>query len=242
MTFALKPEQEKARARAQAFAREHLAAHAAVIDEEGAIAGELLRELQATVAADTADSTSLVVAVEALATVSAAAAAAGALGQKSRSAPVAEAAGLRGMPGPMVDDARGRLVFAAVALGVGRAAVTTALNVLRDAAPGASDQEKPHWVMAEAATEIEAARLLTLHAAQTFNQPTAAEGLVAMAKLAATRAAATAVDAAVRIVGVDALSRGSLLERLSRDVRALSLMMGSEEDLRATAAQSLLPG
>jgi alkylation response protein AidB-like acyl-CoA dehydrogenase len=242
MTFALNPEQEEARARAQAFARDHLAAHAAVIDEEGVIAGELLRELQATVGAASADSTALVVAVEELATVSAAAAAASALGQNSQSAPVAEASGLRGMPEPSVDDARGRLIFAAVALGVARAAVKAALNVLRDAAPGASDQEKPHWVMADAATEVEAARMLTLQAAQAFGEPSAAEGRVAMAKLAATRAAAAAVDAAVRIVGTDALSRGALLERLSRDVRALSLMMGSEEDLRATAAQSLLPG
>jgi acyl-CoA dehydrogenase len=95
-------------------------------------------------------------------------------------------------------------------------------------------------VVADAATEAEAARMLTLNAAQQLNDAKA-DAFAAMAKLAATRAAQQAVDAALRIAGVEAVTRGTLLERLTRDVRALSLVMGTEEDLRATAAQALLP-
>jgi alkylation response protein AidB-like acyl-CoA dehydrogenase len=179
--------------------------------------------------------------VEELATASAAAAAAGALGDIAPNGRP-EAAGLRGLAVPETADARSRLIFAAVACGVARAAVEAALAVLRNAAPGAHEQERPHWVVADAATEAEAARLLTLQAAQSLGASARADGIVALAKLAATRAAQQAVDAALRIAGAEALVRGSVLERLSRDVRALSLLMGTEEDLRAAAAQTLLPG
>jgi alkylation response protein AidB-like acyl-CoA dehydrogenase len=84
--------------------------------------------------------------------------------------------------------------------------------------------------------------MLMLHAAQRLGDHSNADGWVAMAKLAATHAAQQAVDAALRVAGAEALVHGAFLERLTRDVRALSLMMGTEEELRATAAQAVLPG
>jgi alkylation response protein AidB-like acyl-CoA dehydrogenase len=242
MTFELTADQQTAREHARTFAQERLAVNAASIDEQGAIAADVLRELHASLAHAGGDATALVVVVEELAAVSAAAAAAGALGQAAHASTIPEAAGLRGLAGPVAADARGRLIFAAVACGVGRAAIDAALDVLRETAPGAQDQEKPHWVVADAATEVEAARMLTLHAAQGFGDRTNADALVAIAKLAATRAAEQAVDAALRVAGPDAFVRGTLLERLTRDVRALTLLMGTEEELRATAAQAVLPG
>jgi hypothetical protein len=241
MTFELTPDQEAARVRARVFAQERLTVSAAAIDEQGAIADDLLRDLATTVAAAEHDATALVVTLEELAAVSAAAAATGALAPHPQAPPSGEVSGLRGMPRPATVDTRGRLVFAAVACGVARAAIEAALVVLRDAPPGAHDQEKPHWVVADAATESEAARMLTLHAAQRLGDA-AGDGVVAMAKLAATRAAQQAVDAALRIAGAEGLVRGTLLERLTRDVRALALLMGGEEDLRATVAQVVLPG
>jgi alkylation response protein AidB-like acyl-CoA dehydrogenase len=241
MTFELTPDQEAARIRARAFARERLTASAAVIDEHAAIASDLVRDLTNAVAAGEHDATALVVTIEELAVVSAAAAATGALAQHPQTPASGDDSGLRGMPRPASADSRGRLIFAAVACGVARAAIDAALAVLRDTPAGAHDQEKPHWVLADAATECEAARLLTLHAAQHLGGPSG-DGVVAMAKLAATRAAQQAVDAALRISGAEALVRGTLLERLTRDVRALALLMGGEEDLRAIAAQAVLPG
>jgi alkylation response protein AidB-like acyl-CoA dehydrogenase len=239
MIFELSPDQQAAHERARTFAHDRLAAVAASIDESGVVPADVQRELQSVVPGK-ADATTLVVTVEALAGASAAAAAVAASGSKT--AAPADAPGLRGFAAPAAPDTRGRLVFAAIALGIGRAAVETALGILRDSARSEHDQEKPHWVVADAATEVEAARVTTLRAAQAFDDQRDAEGFVAMAKLAAVRAAQQAVDAALRVAGADGFKRGTLLERLTRDARAVSLMMGTEEELRAAVAQAVLPG
>jgi butyryl-CoA dehydrogenase len=241
MTFELSPEQQAVRDRARDFAQERLASVAAAIDDSASIPADLLRELQAVVAAFAADATTLVVSVEQLAIASPAVAAAVALGQSARAA-AADAAGLRGFRAANSADPRGRLVFAAVAAGIGRAAIREALRVLRAAGRGGEEPEKPHWVVADAATEVEAARMLTLQAAQAVAEGGDASGAVAMAKLAATRAAQQAVDAALRVAGPDGFARGTLVERLTRDVRAVSLLMGTEEELRAAVAQAVLQG
>jgi alkylation response protein AidB-like acyl-CoA dehydrogenase len=102
----------------------------------------------------------------------------------------------------------------------------------------AKGEEKPHWVLADAATEIEAARVMTMQAAQTLAGDEGSTG-VALARLMASTAAQHAVDAALRIAGADGLREGAFLERLARDVRAVSLVLGTEEDQRAVAAQGL---
>ena len=77
MTFELSLEQEAVRDRARGFAEERLAAVAAAIDDSASIPPDVLRELQAVVAASAADATALVVSVEQLAIASPAAAARG---------------------------------------------------------------------------------------------------------------------------------------------------------------------
>ncbi len=240
MTFELSPEQHAIQKAAQAFARERLSTMADGIDETAAISHDLLREVQAVAAGAGTDAVALVTVVEELATASAAAAAASALPPPT-SATAAILSGLRGFGAPRMADPRARLVMAAVALGIGRAAITAALENLRESARRSEDQEKPHWAVADAATEVAAALMLTLQAAQAMNQDTASGGHVAIAKLAATRAAKEAVDVALRVTGPDALIKGTLLERLARDVRAVSLIAGSEEELRAAAAEAVLP-
>jgi alkylation response protein AidB-like acyl-CoA dehydrogenase len=237
MTFELSLEQQAARDAAAAFARDHLAAAAMAIDEAGRVGGELLEQMQ-PVAAARDDQVMLVTVVEELAAVSPGAAAASALGGATNDTP---APGLRGFVASSAGDDHGRLVMAAVALGIGRAAVTAALETLRESARHSQDQEKPHWAVADAATEVAAARMLTLRAAQTIGDDAAA-GFVALAKLAASRAAQVAVDVALRVTGPQGFARGALLERLSRDARAVALLLGTEEDLRAVAANALLPG
>jgi alkylation response protein AidB-like acyl-CoA dehydrogenase len=239
MTFELSPEQQAARDAAQAFARDRLASAAPQIDESGNIAGELLQEVRRLAGDLRHDAVTLVTVVEELASASAAAAAAGVLGTKTNEA---AAPGLRGFHATGAGDARSRLVMAAVALGIGRAALTAAIDTLRESARQSHDQDKPHWAVADAATEVAAARVLTLHAAQTIGDEDAAAGFVAMAKLTAARAAQMAVDVALRITGPPGFARGALLERLSRDARAVALLLGTEEDLRAVAANALFPG
>ncbi len=96
-------------------------------------------------------------------------------------------------------------------------------------------------MVADAATEVQAGRLLTLRAAGLAGSDIDRAGHIAMARLAATRAAQQAVDAALRVAGPDGYTRGSVLERLARDIRTVSLAMGGEEELRVAAAEAILP-
>jgi hypothetical protein len=145
-------------------------------------------------------------------------------------------AGLRGAP-ILADGSGSQLVLAAVALGIGRSALDAALGELRrSTVTRDGDVEKPHWVVADAATELDAARLLTYRAARSM-----ADADIAMARLMASAAASRAVDAALRVTGPAGLNEGGALERLSRDVRAVALVMGTEEHQRAMAADALFP-
>ncbi len=121
---------------------------------------------------------------------------------------------------------RARLIAAAAALGVGRAAVAHALAFMKakDVKPG-PDATVPHWAFADGATEVEAARLLTYSAAQAVDRGDAAESVVMRAFDFAVTAALRAVDAAIRVEGAEGYSNGSLLERLSRDARTLQVAL-----------------
>ncbi len=235
MTFELSSSQQEARDRARAFAQEQIEPRAAEIDQSGRLPPELARAAAALLRA-APDGLARVLVIEALAVASGATALVAAAESSTATTPL-ELPGLRGAQ--VRNDGSGmQLALAGVALGLGTSAVRHAVAALRDAAahPG-PDGEKPHWVLADAATELEAARLLTYRAAH-------AEGdtaQVAMARLMAALAAQRAVDAALRITGAGGFETGSLLDRLSRDVRAAALVMGTEEAQRAEVARGVLP-
>jgi hypothetical protein len=119
-----------------------------------------------------------------------------------------------------------RLIAAAVALGVGRAAIAHTVASLKklDIKPG-PDTTVPHWALADGATEVEAARMLTYAAAQIFDLGQRADDLVTRALDYASKAAQAAVDAAIRIEGTAGYTKGSLLERLTRDARTLQVIL-----------------
>jgi hypothetical protein len=121
---------------------------------------------------------------------------------------------------------RARLIAAGAALGIGRAAVAHALSFMKanDVKAG-PDTSVPHWAFADGATEVEAARLLTYSAAQAVDRGEQADTLVARVLDFAARAAQHAVDAAIRVEGAAGFSKGSLLERLSRDARTLQVIL-----------------
>mgnify|MGYP001562277990 FL=1 len=122
---------------------------------------------------------------------------------------------------------RARLVAAAVALGVARAAIAHAVAAMKSAGlkPG-PDEQRPHWVIADGATEVEAARLLTYRAAQALDHNDSnAAVLVARAKAFAANAAEHAADAAIRMEGPGGYVRGGVLERLTRDARTLAVIL-----------------
>ena len=119
-----------------------------------------------------------------------------------------------------------RLLAAAVALGVGKAAVAHAVASMRkmNVKPG-PDTTVPHWTLADGATEVQAARLLTYSAAQSLDRDGKPGDLIARALEFASHAATRAVDAAIRVEGVSGFTKGGLLERLSRDARTLQVIL-----------------
>src|SRR5437762_1091519 len=95
--------------------------------------------------------------------------------------------------------------------------------------------------LADMATELDAARLLVSRAA--YLKDTGAERSTreaSEAKLFATEAAARIIDQAVQIHGGTGLVRGTVVERLYRDVRALRIYEGTSEIQKLVIANELL--
>ncbi len=90
-------------------------------------------------------------------------------------------------------------------------------------------------------TEIEMARSLTYRAAAAAaRDPLAALNLSSMAKVGATEVAGRVADRAVQIMGRFGLVRGSVIERLYRDVRPMRIYEGSTEVILDSLSKQLL--
>jgi acyl-CoA dehydrogenase len=95
--------------------------------------------------------------------------------------------------------------------------------------------------LADMATELDAARLLVYRAAYLKDTSSNRVTLEAsQAKLYATEAACRIIDHAVQIHGGAGLVRGSVVERLYRDVRALRIYEGTSEIQKIVIASQLL--
>jgi alkylation response protein AidB-like acyl-CoA dehydrogenase len=91
------------------------------------------------------------------------------------------------------------------------------------------------------ATELDAARMLTLRAAaEKDRQSPAVAAHASMAKLAASEAAHKSADKAMQILASAGYRRGSTVERLFRDVRATEIYQGTSEAQRLIISASLL--
>jgi short/branched chain acyl-CoA dehydrogenase len=135
--------------------------------------------------------------------------------------------------------ARARLLLAAVGLGMGRRALREALAAARALERrGPGGEQTVQGLLADAATELDAAMVVTWGAAHA-GTPGLADA--SMAKLLATEAAQRAVLRATQAVGLGSFERGHVLERLSQDVRALELFAGRTEALREAVAEGILP-
>jgi alkylation response protein AidB-like acyl-CoA dehydrogenase len=134
--------------------------------------------------------------------------------------------------------ARARTLIASVALGIGSRALRESLAVVHRE-HGAGGEQTVQGLLADTATELEAARMLTWQAAAGGDQVSLADG--SMAKLAATSAAQAAVARATQVVGVDSFRRGHVVERLTQDVRAIELFAGRTEALRESVGDAALP-
>ena len=134
---------------------------------------------------------------------------------------------------------RVRILLAAAGLGMGRRALREALVAAHGhTGHGAGGEQTVQGLLADAATELDAAMLLTWKAAAA-RELSLAEA--SMAKLAATEATQRAVARATQVVGADSFRRGHIIERLAQDVRTLELFAGRTEALREAVAIETLP-
>jgi alkylation response protein AidB-like acyl-CoA dehydrogenase len=95
-------------------------------------------------------------------------------------------------------------------------------------------------MLADMATELEAARMLTLKAAAAKDRQEKSSVEASMAKLAASEAAHKAADKAMQVLASAGYRRGSVVERLFRDVRATEIYQGTSEAQRMIIAASVL--
>ena len=94
--------------------------------------------------------------------------------------------------------------------------------------------------LADMATELRAAELMTLHAAWKHDQGTATDADIAMAKLKATEMLAMVADEAIQIHGGMGLMDELPLERIWRDARIERIWDGTSEIQRHIISRSLL--
>jgi butyryl-CoA dehydrogenase len=138
----------------------------------------------------------------------------------------------------------GRVAIAAQALGVGEAALAEAVEHARHHiafGQPIGNYQAIQWMLADMTTELDAARLLTLKAADVIDRgPRATTPYASMAKLFASEAAHRAADKAMQILASKGYRRGSIVERLFRDVRATEIYQGTSEVQRMVIAEHVL--
>ncbi|RLA90206.1 MAG: acyl-CoA dehydrogenase [Deltaproteobacteria bacterium] len=137
----------------------------------------------------------------------------------------------------------GRIGTAAQAVGLGRAILTESLAYARQrqqfGQPIAQFQTI-QWKLADIATEVEAAELLTIKAAWRKDQGLPYDTAAAMAKLFATDAAMRAALEGVQILGGYGYLGDYPLERHLRDAKGTQIYEGTNEIMRLIIARNLL--
>jgi butyryl-CoA dehydrogenase len=137
----------------------------------------------------------------------------------------------------------GRVAIAAQALGIGRAALDEAIAYAKQReqfGQPIANYQAIQWMLADMATELAAARMLTLKAAAAKDRQEKSAYEASMAKLAASEAAHKATDKAMQILASAGYRRGSVVERLFRDVRATEIYQGTSEAQRMIIAAHVL--
>ena len=137
-----------------------------------------------------------------------------------------------------------RTTVAAAAVGMGQAGYEAALDYARDRTmfgQALSDFQVTQFKLADMAVSLDAARLLAYRAAwlKDSGQETVIKE-ASFAKLFATEAASRIVNESLQIHGGAGLQKGARIERLYREVRALTIYEGTSEIQRQTIARQLL--
>jgi len=139
----------------------------------------------------------------------------------------------------------GRIGIAAQALGIGRAALEAAVEYCKTRVQFGQPISKfqaIQWMIADMATELDAARLLTLRAAFLKDQKQRYEKEAAMAKLYASEAASRIATKAIQIHGGYGYIQEYNVERHFRDARITEIYEGTSEIMRLVISSNILKG
>jgi hypothetical protein len=141
--------------------------------------------------------------------------------------------------------AGGRIGIGSLGLGVGQAAIEAASRYAlerKQFGRPISDFQAIQWKIADAATELEAARLLLMNAAFRKEQGKSYAKEASMAKLFATEAANRVCYEAMQIYGGYGYTTDFPVERYSRDARITTIYEGTSEIQRLIIAREVLRG
>lgn len=136
-----------------------------------------------------------------------------------------------------------RASVAAAALGFARRALDEAIAYSRQRAmfgKTLADFQLTQAAIAEMATAIDAAALLTYRAAWQRDTGQPVTKSAAMAKMTATESAQSVIDRAVQMFGGRGVVHGAVVERLYRDIRALRIYEGATEVQKLIIAREVL--
>ncbi len=137
-----------------------------------------------------------------------------------------------------------RTTVAAAAIGMAQAAYEASIEYAKNRqmfGQNLSDFQATQFKLADMAVSLDAARLLAQRAA--WLKDSGQESVIkeaSFAKLFGTEAATRIIHEAVQIHGGAGLERGNRVERLYREVRALTIYEGTSEIQRQTIARQIL--
>ena len=137
----------------------------------------------------------------------------------------------------------GRISIAALALGIARGALDAALNYVkqrRQFGKAIAEFQGIQWKLADMATELDAARLLTQRAAVLKDAGRKVTRESSMAKLFASEVAVRICDEAVQLFGGYGFIKDYPVEKFYRDVKLCTIGEGTSEIQRMVIAREIL--
>jgi alkylation response protein AidB-like acyl-CoA dehydrogenase len=137
----------------------------------------------------------------------------------------------------------GRISIAALSLGIGRGALDAALQYVKERrqfGKAIAEFQGIQWKLADMATELEAARLLTQRAAVMKDAGRKITRESAMAKLFASEVAVRICNEAVQLFGGYGFIKDYPAEKFYRDVKLCTIGEGTSEIQRMVIAREIL--
>lgn len=149
----------------------------------------------------------------------------------------------RGFQIALSELAGGRIGVGSLALGIGLSALDYARDYIKERQQfnqPLSNFQGLQWMLADAYTEMEAARLLLMQAASLKENSQSFATQASMAKLFATEGANRACYTALQLLGGNGYSSEYPVERFARDARITTIYEGTSEIQRLIIARDLL--